>query len=279
MQIVVAQKAGACFGVERALELARRVAAEATGPVHTLGPLIHNPAVVDSLAKSGVTAVEQPEDATPGATLLMRAHGVTPEVEARAAKAGLTCVDATCPYVKKVHVTVERMAREGYVVVVVGEKGHPEVEGTCGHAPESVVVGSAEELVLVPKAKKIGVVAQTTLERRVLREVVSGLIGRCEELRVVDTICEATSERQQAAAELASKADVMLVIGGRGSANTRHLADVCSGRCARTHHVEDASEIEQVWLADAELVGITAGASTPADQIEAVCARVCDLSA
>lgn len=274
MQVTVAERAGACFGVERALEIARRVAGEAAGPVHTLGPLIHNPAVVASLERDGVTAVDAPEDAEAGSTLVLRAHGVTPQVERRAREAGLSCVDATCPFVKRVHVAAERLVREGCQVVVVGEAGHPEVEGICGHAPDAVVVGCVAEAEAVPAARRIGVVAQTTLERRILREVVGALVGRCEELHVVDTICAATSERQEAAAELAGGVDLMVVVGGLGSANTRHLADVCRARCANTHHVEDASQVDPAWLEGCEDVGITAGASTPSDQIEAVRSRI-----
>ena len=250
MKVMVADKAGACYGVERALELARRAAEKATSPVHTLGALIHNPAVVAELAREGVSAVDRPEDAEPGSVLVMRAHGVTPDIERRAADGGLVIVDATCPFVKKVHRAVELLSNEGDQVVVVG--------------------GSSAELESLEFGRRVGVVAQTTLERSVLRDVVSALVGRCGELRVIDTICEATRERQQAAAELAAASDVMIVVGGRSSANTRHLADVCARHCAVTHHVESAEELDSAWFEGARTVGITAGASTPAEQIEAV---------
>ncbi|MBR3313603.1 MAG: 4-hydroxy-3-methylbut-2-enyl diphosphate reductase [Atopobiaceae bacterium] len=276
-RIIVAEHAGACFGVERALDLASRAAADATTPVHTLGPLIHNPQVVASLSEQGVTPVERLEDAEEESVLIMRAHGVTPEVERRAQARGLKAIDATCPFVKKVHRYAERLESEGYQVVIVGEAGHPETEGTRGHAPNAVVVGSAGEARSVELARRVGVVVQTTLERSVLREVVGALIGRCEELRLVDTICGATSERQGAAADLAAEADVMVVIGGRSSANTRHLVDVCAARCSETYHVELPDELEGAWFDSAELVGVTAGASTPADQIEAVTERIREL--
>ena len=276
-EVIVAQKAGACFGVERALGIVHKAIDEG-GVVRTLGPLIHNPQVVGELEAQGVRAVAEPEDAQSGSVLIMRAHGVAPEVERRARAAGLTTVDATCPFVKKVHRAVERLESDGFQVVVVGESGHPEVEGTCGHAKAAVVVGSAAEVTSLELSRRGGVVAQTTLERSVLREVVAELVGRCEELRVQDTICEATSERQAAAAELAARSDVMVVVGGRSSANTRHLADVCRARCAATHHVETAQELEAAWFARACVVGITAGASTPADQIEDVRTRVKELA-
>ncbi len=272
--IMVADKAGACFGVERALELVRRTAHDAKGPVHTLGPLIHNPQVVEALSREGVSPVTDPEEARPGSTLVMRAHGVTPQVEHRAQGAGLITVDATCPYVKKVHVAVERLQKKGYEVLVVGEKGHPEVEGICGHASNARVVGSAADVASLEVGRRVGLVAQTTLERSVLRSVVCEFVGRCEELLVIDTICSATRERQEAAADLASRVDVMIVVGGRGSANTRHLADVCRAQCGCTYHVELADELDSSWFDGASAVGITAGASTPATQINEVRARV-----
>jgi 4-hydroxy-3-methylbut-2-enyl diphosphate reductase len=272
-RIIVAEHAGACFGVERALDLASRAAADATTPVHTLGPLIHNPQVVASLSEQGVTPVEQPEDAEEGSVLIMRAHGVTPEVERRAKAAGCAVVDATCPFVKKVHKAAERLVAEGYDVLVVGEKGHPEVEGTLGHAVGARVVGSAADVDALQVGRKVGLVVQTTLAEQVLREVVAALVGRCDELRVIDTICDATSKRQEAAADLADRAGVMIVVGGKNSANTTHLYDICAQRCASTYHIELADELDAAWFAGAGLIGITAGASTPASQIEDV--RAC----
>ncbi|MDO4536808.1 MAG: 4-hydroxy-3-methylbut-2-enyl diphosphate reductase [Coriobacteriales bacterium] len=269
-EVTVADKAGACFGVERALRMVHEAAENVEGPVRTLGPLIHNPVVVDELAAAGVEAVKSPSEAPRGASLIMRAHGVRPEVEDEARAAGLTILDATCPFVKKVHRLAEKLDSEGYQVIVVGEKGHAEVEGTCGHAKGAVVVGSAADVEAIDVRRKVGVVAQTTLELSVLQGVMSALAGRCEELRVFNTICDATSERQAAAAELASRVDVMVVIGGRNSANTCHLADVCRAQGTKTYHIEVPEELDETWFAGADKVGITAGASTPAAHIEAV---------
>ena len=268
-RILVAEEAGACYGVERALALAEKASSEATGPVHTLGPLIHNPRVVADLEAAGVTVVRTPSEAA-GATLILRTHGVTPEVEREAREKCAKVIDATCPFVKKVHVAVERLSREGYQVVVVGEAGHPEVEATLGHAPGAVVVSSAAQATTLHARGKVGVVVQTTQPRALLAEVVDALIETADELRVFDTICEATSGHQSACADLARRADVMVVIGGRNSANTTHLAEIAAAGCARTHHVESSDELDPSWFIDAEIVGITAGASTPASQIEAV---------
>ena len=268
-EIRVADEAGACYGVERALQMVESAAAEGAGVVHTLGPLIHNPRVISDLAARGVDAVGSPEEAA-GDTLLLRTHGTVPEEEARARELCSRVLDATCPFVKKVHLAAERLSSEGYQVVVVGEAGHPEVEATLPHAPGAVVVGSAEQAAALPNARKVGVVVQTTARRALLSEVVEALLGVAEEVRVINTICEATSGHQAAAERLAREADVMIVIGGRISANTTRLAEISAACCPRTHHVEGADELRAEWFSGAGLIGITAGASTPASQIEAV---------
>lgn len=276
-RVEVASESGACYGVERALELVERVNREAKGPVHTLGPLIHNPGVVSSLEEAGVTAVEDSSEAAPGATLVLRTHGVTPAVEKRAREAGLEVIDATCPFVERVHRLAEKLASEGYQVMIVGEQGHPEVEGTRGHVPEAPVVLSARDVETLEVSRRVALVVQTTLAVDDLRNVVGALVGRCDELRVCNTICDATSKRQAAAAELADRADVMIVLGGMNSANTNHLADICGVR-ATTYHVETLGEVDPAWFLGAELVGITAGASTPRNQVEEMrehVARLC----
>ena len=276
-RVEVASESGACYGVERALELVERVSREATGQVHTLGPLIHNPSVVSALEKMGVTVVENPAEAAPGSTLVLRTHGVTPEVEQAARDAGLAVSDATCPFVTRVHRLVEKLAADGYQVMIVGEEGHPEVEGTRGHVPDAPVVLTASDVDALEVSRRVALVVQTTLAVDDLRNVVDALVGRCDELRVCNTICDATSKRQAAAAELADRADVMIVVGGRNSANTNHLADICRSR-ATTHHVESPSEVDSAWFSGAELVGITAGASTPRSQVEEMrehVARLC----
>lgn len=272
--VEVALDAGACFGVERALRMVSEQARQAAGPVGTLGPLIHNPVVVAELKSQGVDVIDSPAQVESGSTLFMRTHGVAPAVEDEARARGAHVLDATCPFVKKVHVAAQRLAREGYTVFVVGEDGHPEVEGTVGHAPGAKVVGSAADVNEAEVPRRVGLVVQTTLAVQTLREVVAAFVGRCEELRVINTICDATSRRQTAAAELARRADVMVVIGGRNSANTTHLADICRQSCARTHHIERPEELCAEWFENVELVGVTAGASTPQAHIEAVCTGI-----
>ncbi|MBM6905893.1 4-hydroxy-3-methylbut-2-enyl diphosphate reductase [Collinsella tanakaei] len=267
-RIEIAAHAGVCYGVERALSMAADAATSAPAPVHTLGPLIHNPLVVKELEAQGVGLAETLDDAASG-SIIIRAHGVVPTVIEQARARDLAVLDATCPYVKRVHAAAEKLVREGYQLIVVGESGHPEVEGIMGHADGAArVVSCADDLADLEISNRVGVVVQTTQTQATLASVVSALLTRASEVRVINTICSATQERQQAASELASRADVMIVVGGKNSGNTRRLAQICAERCERTHHVEDACEIDPAWFTGAELIGITAGASTPSSHIE-----------
>ena len=275
-EILIADEAGACFGVERALKMVREEARASEGPFHTLGPLIHNPGVVAELEDLGVTVVDD-VDVEPQATIVLRTHGVPPELEERARATGARVLDATCPFVKRVHRAVARLESEGYQVLVVGEKGHPEVEGTLGYAKNAIVVESADALAELELPRKVGVVVQTTQSKALLREVVARLVGKADELHVVDTICEATAGHQDACARLARMVDVMIVVGGKTSANTTHLADISRCTCPRTHHIETPDELLAAWFVGAQRIGITAGASTPASHIEAVRARIQEL--
>lgn len=273
-RIEVASHAGVCYGVERALKLAAHAAANAHGSVTTLGPLIHNPIVVRDLESAGLKSSQTVDEVESG-TLIIRAHGVVPQVIDQARAKGLEVLDATCPYVKKVHMAAEKLVREGYQLIVVGESGHPEVEGILGHAGDAAhVVSTPRDLYGVDLARKVGVVVQTTQTPANLAAIVSALALRTMDLRVVNTICSATQERQDSAAELASRADVMIIIGGKNSGNTRRLAEICMACCPRTHHIEDSSEIQRTWFEGVALVGITAGASTPGAHIDAALACI-----
>lgn len=278
MKVLKAEHAGACYGVQRALNLAYR-AARAGKPTCTLGPLIHNPQVVADLKAAGVDAVERVAD-IPGGTMVVRSHGVVPEVIEEARERGLEIVDATCPHVARAQKAAARLAAEGRFVVVVGEAGHPEVEGICAHARAAggdvaAVVDAAD----LPAAAtcagaRVGVVVQTTQSREVFERVVSALRERGVDLEVKDTVCTATRQRQDAAAALAGRADAFVVIGGRNSSNTTRLHEICSALCERSYHVESADELDPAWFAGCDTVGVTAGASTPESQIATVVARL-----
>lgn len=277
MKVVRARCAGACYGVQRALDLARETADGRE--VATLGPLIHNPQVVSQLAEQGVRVVEDASEVDTG-TVVIRSHGVTPAVRRAVEERGLEIVDATCPHVARAQKAAAELARACGTVIVVGEAGHPEVEGLEAWARESggtvFVVGSPDDL---PRdlSEPAGVVVQTTQERSALEAVVARLEERGASPVVRNTICFATRQRQDAAAELAGAVDAIVVIGGRNSSNTTRLAAICSQSCAKTFHIEAPGELDPQWFAGCATVGVTAGASTPEDQIDAVVAYLEEL--
>jgi 4-hydroxy-3-methylbut-2-enyl diphosphate reductase len=273
MRVEVARYAGVCYGVERALNMAEEAAAAGT-PVRTLGPLIHNPQAVDALRAKGVEVAGSLDEADDG-TLVIRTHGVDPAIIRSAHEKGLDVVDATCPHVTKAHEAAEELTREGYYVVVVGEADHPEVEGIMAHTGGDVlVVGTAAELPDRLPSRRIGVVVQTTQSEARLSEVVGALVGRTSDLRVFNTICSATTKRQQSAESLAETVDVMVVVGGRNSGNTTRLVEVCRSVNPRVYHVETPEELRPEWFVGASVVGVTAGASTPDEQMRGVVAAI-----
>jgi 4-hydroxy-3-methylbut-2-enyl diphosphate reductase len=274
-EIVVARYAGYCYGVERALRLTEDALAHAERPVATLGPIIHNPSVVRDLTARGAGVVDEVAEAPEG-TLVVRTHGVAPEVVAAAHARGLDVVDATCPFVAVAQRKARALHEAGYTVVILGEHDHPEVVGLQGFAGgEAIVVAEpgdapAERL----GGRKVGVVVQTTQTRDALARLAATLAPLARELLVYNTVCDATEKRQSAACELAAQVDVVIVVGGRNSANTTRLVQLCRGIEARTHHVETAAELQEEWVAGARRVGVTAGASTPDREIEATIARL-----
>lgn len=281
MEIFVAKSSGFCFGVKRAINMADRCASETTGGIYTLGPIIHNPQVVKRLEDaSGIYAKKTVDEIDKG-TVIIRSHGAKLE-ELKAAKdKGLDIVDATCPFVKKAQELVTELTEEGYFVVIVGEKDHPEVKGIKSFGSSEIrVAESPKELLDLPRKKKIGIVAQTTVPIEKLESVVAYCLLKSTEMKVFNTICNATSIRQKESAELAKHVDLMLVVGGKNSANTRRLAEICSTIQPRTHHIEVASEISAEWLSGVQSVGVTSGASTPdwviaeaVDKLKSICVK------
>ena len=266
----MAAKAGFCFGVERAMEMARATVREKKGRIFSLGPLIHNPQVVEYLNKIGVTVVNNVDDVDNG-TLIIRSHGVSPDVLARAGEKGINIVDATCPFVRRAQVIARQLADEGCQVVVVGDKNHPEVQGIVGWTGgRAIVVENPAEAACVETEGKIGVVAQTTQTLKNFESVVEILGKKGNEIKACNTICNATAERQEAALNLAGRVDVMIVAGGADSANTRKLAALCRESGTPTYLVERAEELDRNWFRGAGVAGLTAGASTPDWIIEEV---------
>lgn len=269
MEVFLADKAGFCFGVKRAINTAFEAAAK--GKVYCLGPLIHNPQEVERLRQAGVDLVEDFSSLQEGDALIIRSHGVPPGVLDQARKKGLQIIDLTCPFVSKAQRDAQALHRDGYQVVIVGEKKHPEVQSIHGYAGENaVVVESAEDVEGIRFKNRLGVVAQTTQSYSNFSKIVLKLLRLSKELKVFNTICNSTQERQDAARVLAGKVDAMLVVGGRNSANTSRLVSVCVQEGKPTYHIEVADEIQPQWFAGVSRVGVTAGASTPDWVVEGV---------
>lgn len=273
MRVEIAHHAGFCYGVERALKLADE-ASTSNRSVHTLGPLIHNPQAVQALREHGIEVAGSLDEIREG-TVIIRSHGVDPAIIEEAVRRGLDVIDATCPFVSAAHQRAHELAENGYGVVIVGEEEHPEVEGILAHARgRAIVVQTAEDLPAGLDDKRMGVVVQTTQPAERLEEVVDALLPRVSELRIFNTICDATAKRQAAAAELAEGVDVMIVVGGHNSGNTTRLAEISRSVNPRTHHVETSTELDASWFEGAATVGVTAGASTPDEQMADVVSAI-----
>lgn len=274
VDILLAKSAGFCFGVTRAVKMASEAAAE-YDRICSLGPIIHSPQLVTKLAEQGIEVIDE-VDQIPTDAVIIRSHGVSAIEMRRILDRGLTVVDATCPFVKKAQDDAARLSREGYTVVVVGEAEHPEVQGIVSYADAGSVhvVVNEQQAAVLPRLGKVGIVAQTTQSLENLQQVVVACLHGCSELRVFNTICDATKVRQDEAREIAGRVDLMLVIGGFNSANTTRLARICRDIQPRTYHLETAGQVEAAWLAGVTRVGVTAGASTPCWLIDEVIARV-----
>ena len=261
MEVILADYLGFCYGVKRAIKLAREHASP-DGGANTLGPIIHNPQMVERLKKEGVGTVDDVEDMDKG-TLIIRSHGVGPETYEAVRQRGLELVDATCPHVRKAQLSAKTLADDGYHVIIIGEKEHPEVQSiykwTSGTAE---VIETVEEAKALKTYARLGIVSQTTFSGQMFQRIVGELLEKSRDIRILRTICTATDQRQAAAVDLASKVDLMLVIGGKNSANTTRLAELCAKRC-KTYHIETAAELQDEWFDKIDKIGITAGASTP----------------
>lgn len=271
MKIIQARNSGFCFGVKRAMKLAYAAAADSAKPVYSLGPLIHNPQQVEYLAQRGVHVVADLDTPNSGDTLIIRSHGTSPEVLEEAEAKGFTTVNATCPFVMKAQKFAQQLSAEGYQVIIVGEGDHPEVVGIMGFAGiDACVVEKASDIDDLPVKSRVGVIAQTTQSFSNFREVVAALLEKSDELKIFNTICHATSDRQGSALDIAREVDMMIIVGGHNSANTSRLASLCTQAGVVTHHIETADELQAPWLENIMTVGVTAGASTPEWIIEDV---------
>jgi 4-hydroxy-3-methylbut-2-enyl diphosphate reductase len=277
MKIEKTKEIGFCYGVKRAIELLERLARE-RGGVETLGEVVHNQQVLQRLAAVGVRVVPTIKDVK-GNIVAISSHGTTPEIEEALRARQIEIVDTTCPFVHRVQIAARRLARSSFFVIIYGDAGHTEVKGVLGWAGGKGLATLDEKLVarLDPLPRRIGVLSQTTQIPAYFTGFVKRLIDlvftRDSELRIIDTICHDMRRRQAEALDLAKRVDVMLVIGGRGSANTNRLAELCS-TVTETHLVETAAEIKSSWLQGKKLVGVTSGASTAEQTIDEVLAKL-----
>jgi 4-hydroxy-3-methylbut-2-enyl diphosphate reductase len=266
MQVKMATSRGFCFGVEDAIEIAEAaVAAHGAGKVVALGPVIHNKQVVSKLEQAGLNQSGDIETIDPAHAVLIRSHGASPETMQRAKDRGLQVVDATCVLVKRAQNVVRQLHEEGYHVVMIGDPEHPEVQGVIGYAPDVTVVDTGSDLeAALPYKERLGVVAQTTHSPEHVAGMIAEILKRpYREVKIVNTLCLEVTRRQEAAIALCSEVDVMFVLGGLHSANTKEMARLCRDAGTDTYHIETWEQFEPRMAAGKKVAGVTAGASTP----------------
>ena len=276
MKVLLAKTAGFCFGVKRAVDTVyQQVEENKDCKIYTFGPIIHNDEVIKDMQAKGVTVLEGEEDLpkAKNGIVIIRSHGVPKRICDRMDELGIQYVDATCPFVKKIHKIAMEKAEEGAFLVVIGNPVHPEVEGIMGWAGEdAAVISTAEEAehLTVPEDRKICVVAQTTFNYNKFKELVEIISKRRYDISVLNTICSATKERQTETARIADRVDAMIVIGDKRSSNTQKLFEICKNTCNNTYYIQTLDDLNVNQLRSVETVGITAGASTPNNIIEEV---------
>ncbi|MBQ1171566.1 MAG: 4-hydroxy-3-methylbut-2-enyl diphosphate reductase [Lachnospiraceae bacterium] len=274
MEVILAETAGFCFGVKRAVDQVYEQIR--TGKkIYTFGPIIHNENVVEDLEKKGVQVIDTVDELatlTEG-SVVIRSHGVSKDVYELIQRQGLEIVDATCPFVKKIHRIVEKESKEGSQIIIIGNDSHPEVEGIKGWCEKPAIVVESKEqaaLVKLPQNQKICIVSQTTFNYKKFQELVEIICKKGYDINVVKTICNATEERQTEAAEVARKVNTMIVIGGTHSSNSRKLYEICKAECENTFFIQTLKDLQSELTVPVGPVGITAGASTPNNIIEEV---------
>ena len=264
MQVLLADEYGFCFGVERAVDMVEEAVA-AGETVRSLGPLIHNKQEMQRLAHDGVTTIDSPIQITRGETAVIRAHGVTPQVQKELEEKASKVVDATCPFVTRVQKLAARAAADDRHVVIVGSPDHPEMIGVKGYAPDhAFIIRDESELDLLPRLRRPLVVSQTTIKSKTFFDTAEAIKTKTDDqVEIVNTICSATRDRQEAAQALAGMVDAFYIIGGRHSSNSVKLLAVCKEQCEKSFLIETEEEINPTDLIGSQKVGVTAGASTP----------------
>jgi 4-hydroxy-3-methylbut-2-enyl diphosphate reductase len=276
MQIIVAKRAGFCFGVKRAMDIAFSLAKDTEEGVYSLGPLIHNPQVIEELKKVGVMPTDD-INSSDIKTLIIRTHGVSPMVNEDIKRKGYKIVDTTCPFVKKAQKHVQTLKKEGYQVLILGDRNHPEVQALLGFAgDDAIVINSHEKL---PSLKgRVGLIVQTTQPLEALKKVACDIFSNVKELKIFNTICDSTTQRLEETKKLANKVDLLIIVGGKNSANTTQLTVISGKICRQVYHIETADELNQEWFNGVTKVGITGGASTPQWIIDDVVEKIKEIS-
>jgi 4-hydroxy-3-methylbut-2-enyl diphosphate reductase len=272
-----AKTQGFCFGVAITVRKAEEAVERLGGGVTTLGHVVHNPQMVAALEAKGLKNATTVEDVDTE-TMFVRAHGLPVEVLDRAKERGLTVIDATCPMVTKIHVQAEKLRDEGYKIVVVGDPNHPEVKGTLSHVPGAWCITSPGDIDALPRASRVGVVVQSTWNGPGFADIVRKLSEKYYEVRAINTICTDTKNRQSEVDSLSREVDVMVVVGGKTSANTKHLAELAAMNGARAYHIEGPGELEAAWFDGVETAGLMSGASTPGWLVDRVADRMDELA-
>ncbi|MDO8734356.1 MAG: 4-hydroxy-3-methylbut-2-enyl diphosphate reductase [Elusimicrobiota bacterium] len=262
MKILIAKNSGFCFGVRRAIDIALGVSKK-SGSVYTIGPIIHNPQVVEELENKGVKVIKKLSDIKTG-SIIIRAHGVPKNIFDDAKAKGIKVLDATCPFVTRSKNYAEKLAKEGYKIIIIGNPNHPEIKYIFSYLPENtVILKTKEDIKKLKFFPKIGIITQTTQSPENFIKIAAGLLGYSNEFKIFNTICPDAINRQKETMKMAGKCDVMFVIGGKNSANTKRLAAISKKIRKKTYHIETAQDLKNEWLKDVKCVGIVAGASTP----------------
>ena len=277
-EVRIARRTGFCYGVREAIDYARLAAGEGK-QTHTLGQVVHNEGVIAQLQTQGIRTVDTLDDVDHGAAVVIRAHGVTPEVMQRAQTKGLEVIDGTCTWVLQEQRELEKLVDEGYTIVLLGTPRHPEVVGLLGFAPDAIVVDEEEDWARIPRKKRMALISQSTQPPWKFEKLAAHLVGRCHELKVVNTVCPVTIRRQQDTMEVAESVDMMVVVGGRNSANTRELTRLCEIAGRQVVQIESARDLVDAAAFDgARVVGVSGGTSTPIEDLQAVAERVYSLA-
>ncbi len=274
MEIIIAKNSGLCYGVQRALQMAKETRKRKTGKVFTFGDLIHNPQVILDLEKQGIQSIDDLDKIEEG-TVIIRSHGVSPEIYDILTKKKIEILDATCPIVKRIQKQVAALAKKEEEIIIVGNKEHPEIKGLIGYSKKKgIIIENASQAEILPNKKRRAVLAQSTQDLFFFMAVVAALIERTEELKVFNTICRSTQTRQKSTSELASCVDTLFIIGGKNSSNTQKLYQISRRILPNTHFIEEAEQITPAMVKGAKKIGLSGGASTPPEAIQEAVAKI-----